>query len=103
MLEPKNFRNQTRPRIELLVAELCPLPVIELNAYPYATRDERQLSAEMKDTSVLKFMLGVAKPRFVFIFGKKPAKELASLLRVHMFHKGTYTPVSMETSASQFL
>ena len=75
--KPGAKRNPTRNRIERLVLALRPLRVVELNAYPYGTRSEAEISPEMRDSRVLHLMLQVARPRAIFIFGKEPARAVA--------------------------
>lgn len=86
---PNAKRNATRNRIERLVRALHPLRVVELNAYPYATRTESEIAEELKDARVLHPMLRVAKPRAVFLFGKAPARVFASLLGIAPLDPGT--------------
>lgn len=89
---PEARRNATRNRIERLVPALKPLRVVELNAYPYATRTEADITPEMKeDLSVLHLMLRVTNPRALFLFGKAPAKTIAPLLGLPMPDLGTVT------------
>ncbi|MES2361242.1 MAG: hypothetical protein V4646_05525 [Pseudomonadota bacterium] len=77
--KPGATRNAIRNRIERLVPALRPLRVVELNAFPYATRSEAELTVEMRDSRVLHLMLQVARPHALFIFGKEPARAVASL------------------------
>lgn len=96
--KPGSKRNATRNRIERFVAALRPLKVIELNAYPYVTRTEAEITEEMKDARVLKLMLRVSKPRALFLFGKKPIQVLASLLGIDAPAFGTITRYTHEGS-----
>jgi len=78
----RNRRNQTRPRIEILLKELEPkFRVLELNLYPYPTPAERDLKDVDRDTRLFKYLLEELNPRFLFVFGRKPAKELAKFLK----------------------
>ena len=93
---PGAKRNATRNRIERLVPALRPLRVIELNAYPYATRTESEISAELKDPTVLHLMLRVAKPRALFLFGRVPAREVSALLGLPPLLAGTTSTCEYE-------
>jgi hypothetical protein len=93
---PGASRNATRNRIERLVPALLPFRVVELNAYPYVTRTEAQIAAEMKDPRVLDLMLKVARPRAIFIFGKEPARMVAPLLGVAVPDPASVTLCSHE-------
>ncbi|PTT84142.1 hypothetical protein DBR42_15355 [Pelomonas sp. HMWF004] len=89
---PGATRNATRNRIERLVQALHPLRVIELNAYPYATKRERDLTTEMKDGRVLALMLDIAKPKAIFLFGREPARVVGAMLGIGCPLPGTIQP-----------
>ena len=91
-------RNATRNRIERLVHALHPLRVIELNAYPYSTKTEAEITEEMKDSRVLNLMLRVSKPRALFLFGREPARMVAPLLNLEPPLPGTLTRTTLEGS-----
>jgi len=90
--DPANRRRQTRPRIERLVQSLTSIRVIELNAYPYATASEQELTSDLRDTRVFELLLNVARPRLIFVFGKRPSIEFSKLLGISPLVKGTFTP-----------
>lgn len=90
---PGARRNATRNRIERLVSGLRPLRVVELNAYPYATRTEAEITPEMRDASVLHLMLQVARPRAIFIFGRVPARIVGPVFGLAAPKPGTLNRV----------
>lgn len=94
--DPRNTRNQTRPRIEILVKALAPVRVVELNLYPYATKREAELEKVQRDASVFTYLLGELMPRFLFVFGKTPAMALAQHFRVPAFDRGKLTSVQLQ-------
>jgi hypothetical protein len=94
--DPKNARKQTRPRIELLLAEIAPVRCLELNIYPYISPDEAALPDELRDLSVFNYLLSTVKPRLLFVFGKTPRKELKNLLEVQSLANGIYTSCTYE-------
>ena len=64
-----NLRKTTRPRIERLVRALTPRRVVELNAYPYVTANERELAPLLRDSQIFRLMLQVARTN-----SKSPSK-----------------------------
>lgn len=90
---PGARRNATRNRIERLVAALRPLRVVELNAYPYATRSEAEITPEMRDPRVLHLMLQVARPRAMFIFGREPARTVGPMFGLSAPEPGSVSQV----------
>jgi hypothetical protein len=91
---PGARRNATRNRIERLVPALAPMRVIELNAYPYSTRTEAEIPAHLKDPAILHLMLGVAKPRVLFLFGKAPSRVVPKFLGLPPLELGTTASVN---------
>jgi hypothetical protein len=77
-------RTPTRDRIESLVARLDPLRVIELNLYPFASRNERELRAEDRDTRLLEYMLDTVKPPILIVHGQKAVAHLSTFLRASL-------------------
>jgi hypothetical protein len=100
----RNQRNQTRPRIEILLKELEPqFRVVELNLYPYPTRAERDLKDFDRDMRLFKYLLEELNPRFLFAFGRKPAKELAKYLRHTPFNRDEITSLDWRGRQIQVL
>lgn len=100
----RNQRNQTRPRIEILLNELEPqFRVVELNLYPYPTRAERDLTDLDRDMRLFEYLLKELSPRFLFAFGRQPAKELAKYLRHTPFNRGEITPLDWRGRQIQVL
>ncbi|UUZ73387.1 hypothetical protein LP415_09095 [Polaromonas sp. P1(28)-8] len=91
--DARNAKNQTRPRIEILVEELTPIRVIELNLYPYVTKTERELTATDRDANVFSYLLDEFSPGFLFAFGRKPAEALAQYLGIPAFERGQVSSV----------
>lgn len=87
-----NLRKTTRPRIERLVRALTPRRVVELNAYPYVTANERELAPLLRDSQIFRLMLQVARPKLVFVFGKSPAAEICKLAAIPRVKQGVFTP-----------
>jgi hypothetical protein len=77
-------RTPTRDRIEVLVAQLEPLRVIELNLYPFASRGESDLRPEQRDPSLLEHLLETLQPRVVIVHGRAPTEHLSMLLRTSL-------------------
>lgn len=94
---PGNARNQTRPRIELLLNELHPIRCLELNIYSSPTPDERSLTLKQKDSRVFEYMLEAVRPRLLFAFGMKPARALAAFLGVEPFTRGVPSQCSFRS------
>lgn len=92
--QPGATRNATRNRIERLVKALAPLRVVELNAFPYATRTEAQIQPAMRDPRILRLMLDVAQPKGLFLFGLEAARTVAPLLDMPVPLAGTTTRVA---------
>lgn len=94
--DPANRKKQTRPRIEYILEEIAPLRCLELNIYPYISREEAELSNELKDVRAFVYLLRTIKPKLLFVFGTTPIKELSKLLKVRDFPKGAYTLCTFE-------
>jgi hypothetical protein len=89
--DERNRRNQTRPRIEVLVTELLPLRCLELNIYPYWSKSEATLLPNLRDTAVFTYMLSMVRPKLLFVFGRTPTTELAAALGVSPFPWNEFT------------
>lgn len=89
--DTRNKRNQTRPRIEVLVRELSPVRCLELNIFPYSSRNEVELLPHLRDTRVFNLMLSLVRPKLLFVFGSTPIHELAATFGVAPFIKNQFT------------
>lgn len=86
-----NKRNQTRPRIELLVSQLQPLRCLELNLWPYSSRSEAVLAPHLRNTEVFNYLLSLVQPKLLFVFGNTPIKALATALGIASLPKNQFT------------
>jgi hypothetical protein len=80
-LEIEGSYSPTRKRIEFIVDGLAPeVRALELNLYPYSSPREAKLDKELRDRRVFDYVLTLAEPKLMFVFGGSPTKELAAVL-----------------------
>lgn len=85
----------TRKRIEIVVETLAPeVRVLELNLFPYSSPREHKLADELRDRRVFDYVMSLADPKLVFVFGNTPTRELAELLGSALPLR-QYTPVTL--------
>ena len=96
-----NKRNQTRPRIELLVSQLQPLRCLELNLWPYSSRSEAVLEPRLRDTEVFNYLLSVVQPKLLFVFGNSPIKALTATFGVAALPKNQFTSCAYRGNSFQ--
>jgi hypothetical protein len=71
----------TRKRIEIIANTLAPeIRTLELNLYPYSSAREADLPAELRDRRVFDYVMTLADPRLLFVYGRTPTDELAAVL-----------------------
>lgn len=79
-LEKHGSYKPTRKRIEFIVDGLAPeVRALELNLFPYSSSREAKLPNELRDRRVFDYVLTLADPKLVFVFGGSPTKELAAV------------------------
>lgn len=91
--DPANSRKKTRPCLEELCRALAPIRCLELNIFPYYTRDVKELRKrpELQDSKFFDFMLSAVKPRMLFVFGDDAIEYLLPALDLKALPKGKFT------------
>lgn len=93
-LELEGTYSPTRKRIEFIVDELAPeVKALELNLFPYSSPRESKLPKELRDRRVFDYVLTLADPKLMFVFGASPTKELSAVLGCPLAFRA-YTRVS---------
>lgn len=71
----------TRKRIEIITGVLAPeVRALELNLFPYSSPREADLPPELRDRRVFEYVLGLANPKLLFVYGATPTAELERVL-----------------------
>jgi len=90
--EKSGRRKPTRDRIEVLVRNLDPLRLLELNLYHRISPRLEDLEKDHRDPALFNYLLTTCKPKVLLVHGQKPTTHLEKLFGVQL-PRGKFTSV----------
>jgi len=73
--------SRTRRCIELITAELSPIPSLETNLYMSATTQASELEKRLMDPTTFNFLLSAIRPKLLLVHGKEAKLHLENLTK----------------------